>query len=199
MPYVFQSWGAAHPAPGRVARAQQGLVAPWWGQAGRWGQPQPKLRLQQWGAGPQGLALAGRARSIDSPRQGKCQTRPGIQLGRPENLTWHLPDFFTYRICHVHDIVSEREEGLWVWGQLFPWLQRGLWLCVLLEKKLSARKETSDGVALGLDLMLPLLCFSGRSARREVKQATVDTRLGGTANRVRAGILYEGLMNKHED
>lgn len=66
-------------------------------------------------------------------------------------------------------------------------------------KKLSARKETSDGVALGLDLMLPLLCFSGRSARREVKQATVDTRLGGTANRVRAGILYEGLMNKHED
>lgn len=65
---------------------------------------------------------------------------------------------------------------------------------MLLEEKLSARKEISDGEALGSDLTLALFCFSGGSARSEVKQHTVDTRLGGIANRARAGILCEGTM-----
>lgn len=70
---------------------------------------------------------------------------------------------------------------------------------MLLGEKLSARKEMNDGDALGSDLMLPLFCFSGRSARQEVKQCTVDTRLGGTANRARAGILCERITHYHED
>lgn len=69
---------------------------------------------------------------------------------------------------------------------------------MLLEEKLSARKEINDGVALVSDLTLPLFCFSGRSARCEVKQDTVDTRLGGTANRARAGISREAIMHKRE-
>lgn len=67
-----------------------------------------------------------------------------------------------------------------------------------LEKKLSARKEINDGVALGSALTLPLFCFSGRSARREAKQHAADTRLGDTANRARAEILCEGIMDEHE-
>jgi len=67
------------------------------------------------------------------------------------------------------------------------------------EEKLSSRKEINGGVALGSDLRLPLFCFSGRSARQEVRQHTIDTRLGGTANRARAGIPREGIMHEHED
>lgn len=70
------------------------------------------------------------------------------------------------------------------------------WLCVLWEEKLSARKEINDGVVLGSDLTLPC---PGRSARQEAEQPSVDIRLGGPANRVRAGILCEGIMHEHED
>lgn len=39
---------------------------------------------------------------------------------------------------------------------------------MLLEEKLSARKEINDGAAPGSDLMMPLLFLSGRSARQEI-------------------------------
>lgn len=67
---------------------------------------------------------------------------------------------------------------------------------MLWDEKLSARKEINDGVVLGSDLML--LCPGG-SARQEVEQPSVDIRLGGPASRVRAGMLWEGLMHEHED
>lgn len=72
----------------------------------------------------------------------------------------------------------------------------GVWLCVLWEEKLSARKEINDGAVLGSDLVL--LC-PGRSARQEVEQPSVGIRLGGPASWVRAGILCEGIMHEHED
>lgn len=70
------------------------------------------------------------------------------------------------------------------------------WLCVLWEEKLSARKEINDGVVLGSDLTLPC---PGRSARQEAEQPSAAIRLGGPANRARAGMSCEGIMHEHED
>lgn len=74
--------------------------------------------------------------------------------------------FFAHRRC-VHAVVYER-EGLWLLGWLFLWFWRGWWPYMLLEEKLSARKEINDGAAPGSDLMMPLLFLSGRSARQEI-------------------------------
>ena len=128
-----------------------------------------------------------------------CRAEPGLESSRGGLGTWSGVYQIFSPTCRVHAAVCEREGGSRLLGQLFLWVQRGRWPCVHLEEKLSARKEINDGVALGSDLTLPLFCLSGRSARREVKHHTVDTRLGGTANRAKAEILCEGIRHEHED